>query len=344
MMRTTLMSLLLLMPLSARAADFCQSNIIIVLDRSCSMADPPSVGQPRKWDIARAAIAKLTTNYKNKLDFGLIMFPDKTGANCTQEGGPAVAIGPAHESEITTLLNATEPDGPCVTDIKPAIDQVSVDPAYASMYTTGPRGFVLFISDGKQTCGGNTASIQASFEALYARGYPSYVVGFGGEVDAASLDLFAEAGGVPRHAGDAGGALYYQADDATSLDAALDVIAGEVLASEFAMCPGVPCPDGRCFGAGEKCVDGACVVPSVSPDLGSDVGAHTKPMPGCSCQIGGAPAPGTPGWSLLLLALVAVTEIARRRKSRGGCVRDRLSGVAPARLHARRPERRRGAC
>jgi hypothetical protein len=36
-------------------------DIIIVLDRSCSTADPPSVGQPRRWDIARTAIAKLTT-------------------------------------------------------------------------------------------------------------------------------------------------------------------------------------------------------------------------------------------------------------------------------------------
>ncbi len=314
---------LLLLASSGRAlADDCHSNVMFVIDRSCSMQQPPQPGGTMsKWTLAGLALQKVTTKYTGQLDFGLIMFPDQTGQSCLQDGPIYVNVGPGNESKVVTTVMSTMPNGPCVTTIKPAFDQVSTDPVFKSKYAgTGPRSFVLFISDGMQTCGGNDAAIVSSISALYNNGYDSYIVGFGGQVAPAALDMFATAGGVPRATGDAGGHLYYQADDAAGLDAALDEIVGSVVHTEFASCPGVPCPDGRCFASGQVCSGGFCVAPSSGGDLsgvggngdgGGGPGGHGAS--GCGCHVG-ARAPVPPS-ALVFFALVVIALGARRLQS-----------------------------
>ncbi len=285
------------------------------------MQQPPTAGGTMsKWQLAGLALQKVTTKYQGKLDFGLIMFPDQTGQACMQDGPIYVPVGPGNETKIVNTVMKTAPNGPCVTDIKPAFDQVSTDPVFAHPYSgTGPRSFVLFISDGKQTCGGNDAMIAASVMGLFANGYPSYIVGFGGQVDPAALDQFASAGGVPRATGDAGGNQYYQADDAASLDAALDEIVGGVVVSEFSSCPGPPCPDNRCFSA-LVCSGGYCVPPSSSSNdgfgggdmnagVGGGPGGATKG--GCGCELGARPS--APLFALALVALLMFGRSLRRR-------------------------------
>lgn len=321
-MRTIFASLVALSLAAApAAADDCHSNLMIVLDRSCSMQDPPKPGGTMsKWQLAGLALQKITTKYGGMLDFGLIMFPDQTGMNCVQDGPIYVGVGPGNESKLVTTVMSTMPTGPCVTDIKPAIDQVATDPVFAHKYTgLGPRSFVLFISDGMQTCGGNDNMIAASFGALDANGYPSYIVGFGGQVAPAALDQFATAGGVPRAAGDGGGRLYYQADDAAGLDAALDAIVGAVVSAEFSSCPGPPCPDGKCFAPGQTCVNGSCIGPSSGSDAGAGSGdggsggsggTGGKGASGCNCNLGGA---GAVPPLALLFAAIGLARLRRRR-------------------------------
>jgi hypothetical protein len=311
----------------ASAAD-CHSNLMIVLDRSCSMNQPPRAGvMQTKWVIAVAAINKLTTKYAGKLDFGLIMFPDGDMGgmvSCTQAQPIYVNMGPNKESAINTVLMSTQPNGPCTTPIKPGIDQVSTDPVYANPHVPGSRrSFVLFISDGRETCGGNETEIEMSVKALYDKGYPTYVVGFGGGVDPAGLDKFALAGGVPRAAGDGGNSRYYQADDAAQLEAALDAIAGEVVGSgEFTGgCSGTPCPDGRCFTPGNMCIGGFCddgtALDGGGGGSGEDMsagggGGGNGADGGCGCRVAGLRE--TAG-ALLLCAVVAVILLARRRRT-----------------------------
>jgi hypothetical protein len=50
-------------------------NLLLVLDRSCSMTQPAGPGAT-KWQAAVAAINTLTTTYNGKIRFGLSMFPD----------------------------------------------------------------------------------------------------------------------------------------------------------------------------------------------------------------------------------------------------------------------------
>jgi MYXO-CTERM domain-containing protein len=353
-MRPTLFALCLVAGLAGRAAadNLCHSRLMIVLDRSCSMNMPPKKGGTQtKWELAGLALQTVTTKYQGMLDFGLIMFPDQTGMNCLQDGPIYVNVAPGNESKVVTTVMSTMPTGPCVTDIKPAVDQVSSDPAFGGLDggTTGgvgPRSFVLFISDGMQTCGGNANMIAASFQQLYDNGHPSYIVGFGDGVAPAALDQFAMAGGVPRKLGtdggtpDGGGRLYYQADDAQQLDDALDEIIGAV-AAEFSVCPGVPCPDGRCFQAGASCVNGYCQAPE--PDGGASTGTsgsstgssgsststsgatggssgsggdlgtvnHGRATDGCGCGVGGEGAGST---LFILFAGIALLVIARRSR------------------------------
>lgn len=300
-------------------ADVCASNIMIVLDRSCSMKNPPKPGGAQsKWQLAGLALQKLTTDYAGKLNFGLIMFPDQTGQSCLQDGPIYVNVAPGHETQVASTVMTTMPDGPCVTNIEPAFAQVSMDPLFAMPYTgQGARSFVLFISDGMQTCGGNDAAITAAVKSLYDNGYDSYIVGFGGEVSPASLDMFAAAGGVPRGGADGGGHLYYQADSAAELDAALAQIAGLVTSQEFG-CPGVPCPDGRCFNPGEMCVNGSCMPnfnsgPDGSATVGDGGSGHAQP-PGCSCELGRSGRADGAALLALLLALLFLRRSPLRRR------------------------------
>lgn len=316
----------------AGAAAVCDSNLMIVLDRSCSMDNAVGNGEPRtKWVVAEEAIAALTTTYAGKLRFGLIMFPDQTGVDCQQDGPIYVNVGPGTEAAVQMAIAGTDPTGPCVTNIDTAIGQVATDPAFGPVADpSGRRSFVLLVSDGKQSsaCGGDARDpvTITNIEALYTAGYPTYVVGFGGGVDPADLNDFALAGGVPR----AGDPKYFQADSAAELQLALETIAGSIVGDpELGTCAGTPCPDGRCTGTWEVCTDGACVVypPDAGPepdggsggdddggagDDGGGPGGGGDPggVSTCGCRAGARG--GSAGAGLL----VALTLVAVRRRRR----------------------------
>jgi len=304
----------------------CDSNLMIVLDRSCSMTASPA-GDPRtKWEIAEEAIATLTTTYDGQLRFGLIMFPDEGGDNCSQDDPVYVNIGDENGTAVVDAVTLTDPDGPCVTNIDTAMEQVSADPAFdGTPDPSGRRGFSLLITDGKQSgsCGGNAGDLItiANIEALYQAGYPTYVVGFGGGVDPADLNAFSVAGGVPR----AGDPMYYQADTAMELEMALDAIAGDIVGDpELGVCDGTPCPDGRCYGDFEMCVDGVCIVnfpdagpmpdaePAGNGDGGGGNGAGGDDNGGCGCRVVGRTGVG--GSGVAALALLGLVALRRRRQ------------------------------
>lgn len=214
-------------------------NLMIALDRSCSMRRDLSgalnIAGPNKWTYSVDAIEKMTTDFDDRMRFGLVLFPDTTGGNCQQDD-PAVAIGPDNEAAIVSLLTAAldtadpnYPDGPCVTNIDTAIEQVSQD---AALTDPDRPNYALLITDGQQAgcnAAGGDAGTEAILASMHAAGISTFVVGFGGGVDPAQLDAFAVAGGVPL----AGMPKYYQANDAAELDAALLAIASEALGCVF---------------------------------------------------------------------------------------------------------------
>lgn len=221
-------------------------NMLITLDRSCSMRS--TVGMQTKWQIAVNAINTMLTKYTAKIRFGLIMFPDIVGANCTQ-GAIPFDCAASNETKISTVLtNALKttdpnyPDGPCVTNIDTAIQQAQGAP---SLKDTTRGNYVLLVSDGAQA-GCNAAGGDPGTEKMIADllkvGVKTAVIGFGAGVDGAQLDKFAVAGGMPS----TGATKYYKAEDAASLDKALATIAGAALGCTYKLDKTPPDP-GKIF-------------------------------------------------------------------------------------------------
>lgn len=210
------------------AATVVKPNLLIVLDRSCSMLD--TVGDTTKWGLAVAALDTVIADTKSKLRFGLILFPDMTAPECGQSGIP-VPVSDQGAAAIATLLDksvATQntadwfPGNPCLTPIDAAMAQAATDPSLGD----GTRqSSVLLVTDGQQTCGtvaaGNAALLSTVTTLNKSRHVSTYVLGFGDAVDPATLTDLANAGGKPN----AGSTAYYSAQDAAGLATALRAIA-----------------------------------------------------------------------------------------------------------------------
>jgi hypothetical protein len=213
-------------------------NLLIVLDRSCSMNKDSGNGTT-KWEIAVAAINQMTTSFDAQIRFGLTLFPDHVTPDCQQAEIP-IPVDPAAVPPIQALLtaaldgtDANFPKNPCVTNIDTAMQQAATEPAFQDPER---ESFALLITDGQQSgncnaAGGDAGTLQIITD-LATAGVPTFVVGFGSGVDSTQLNEFADAGGVPsadptNH--------FYIADDQASLDAALLAIATSTLSCTFTL-------------------------------------------------------------------------------------------------------------
>ncbi len=179
----------------------------------------------------------MTTDYTDRIRFGLILFPDITTPSCGQDV-PEVVVGPNNETAIQDILvsaldtaDPNYPSGLCVTNIDTAMEQTSLQPELAD---PDRPNYALLITDGKQAgcnAAGGDSGTEMILASMHAAGISTFVVGFGGGVDPAQLDAFAVAGGVPV----TGTPSYYQADNAIELEAALQAIANEALSCVFAL-------------------------------------------------------------------------------------------------------------
>lgn len=213
-------------------------NMLIVLDRSCSMTASLG-GGVNKWQAAVAAINTMTAQFDGKIRFGLSLFPDLVTPNC-QQADITIPVAPGTETEIQTLLtNALAgndpyyPDGPCVTNIDTAMLQATTEPSFADM---DRDSYVLLITDGKQSSGCSAAGADSGTEMIIqelhqTQGVPTFVLGFGSGIDPAQMNTFAELGGVPAGPD----TKYYDAQDQASLDAALKTIADKTLGCTFSL-------------------------------------------------------------------------------------------------------------
>jgi hypothetical protein len=217
-------------------------NLLLVVDRSCSMRQPPSaMTTVTKWQSAVASIKHVINAFGDDIRWGLTLFPDITADSCTQQDF-AFPLGDGNGAGIKTLLNkalvASDPlfpDGPCVTNIDTGITQAATDPALADPTR---ESYLMLVTDGAQSAGctasGGDAGSEAAVQALYAtRGIKTFVVGFGGAVDAVQLNKMAIAGGAPQ----SGTTKYFRAETAGQLDMALAAIAGQVVGCAYTVDP-----------------------------------------------------------------------------------------------------------
>jgi hypothetical protein len=135
------------------------------------------------------------------------------------------------------------PDGPCVTNIDTAVEQASLEPAFSD--PTRPS-YVMLITDGAQAgcnAAGGNAGTQSIIAGMLTSGVKTFVIGFGTGVNANQLNNFADAGGVPKNDPANPSQHYYQANDAASLKAVFDTIAGSILGCTFTLSSQPPDPN-----------------------------------------------------------------------------------------------------
>jgi Mg-chelatase subunit ChlD len=179
-----------------------EPDVMIVLDRSSSMQ------QGNRWDPSKNAIKAITTQFEQKVDFGLTIFPgddvDPCAAghvNVPLQSKNAAAIGAAVESVAPvgfTPLGATlEGLASVLGDHQNQLDTI-VKPAY-----------VLLVTDGEPTCEADGLLITASptsinrastaIDRLKAQGVPTYVIGYNVADAAATMDQLAQHGGTEHY-------------------------------------------------------------------------------------------------------------------------------------------------
>ena len=193
-------------------------NLLVVFDQSGSMNEPGGGGMS-KLQIAKAAVEGLVTGYPS-IRYGLSPYPN--GNNNCNPGQIQVGIADNTGSTVLTATNALNAGGGT-----PIGRTLNAHLGYAGLQDVDHPNFILLITDGDDTC--NNSNGPAAASAHLAQGTKTFVVGFGQQVDANELNQMAENGGTAF----AGATKYYQADDATQLNAALDAIGGSALGCNF---------------------------------------------------------------------------------------------------------------
>ncbi len=208
------------------------SNMYIAFDKSGSMNDPIVTNGMSKWNIATTAIKQVTAQYDAQIQFGLGLFPagGTTQLRCVP-ATTSVTIGDRKATQIATALDANMPGGS--TPIGGVLTSAGLVPELSDATRAN---YVMLVTDGTETCNGN--GVQAAANNLAQKGIKTFVIGFGGEVDATNLADIATAGGTPR----AGSPKYYQADDAPGLLAAFNLIAQGALGCEYRLASAPPDP------------------------------------------------------------------------------------------------------
>ncbi len=241
-------------------------NVLIVLDRSCSMRrrvdDPDRFGRDpederTRWYAVREAVRHLTGTFPTRVRWGLMVFPavrEGCDGRLVANVPPAEGAGPSvmeylEAGEVTPFTHCTTPEGrsygdgrqPHVTPLLPALEAA----ATVSELTDPDReSYIIVLADGGGgRCGGDPSTLSAAAARLRDLGILTAVVGTGDAVtadsQAANLDAIAIEGGMSRPGGPPS---FHVAGDRAEIEAVLDSITELAISCTFRL-DGVP-PDG----------------------------------------------------------------------------------------------------
>ncbi|MDB4972969.1 MAG: CglB [Myxococcaceae bacterium] len=201
-------------------SDHAVPDMLIVLDKSGSMAPSGNATRTDRWKGSRDAVDEVTAMYDSTINFGLMTFPASGGGfggSMTRQcaaGTVDVDIGPSTGAMIRQALAPMNAAGytPTAATLHAALDVIGT-PASADQSVTSPK-FILLVTDGDPNCskdysvGGGFGGVAppdpiARMETLDAinkltlAGVKTYVVGYQtAATDFASvLDMMAAAGG-----------------------------------------------------------------------------------------------------------------------------------------------------
>ena len=198
-------------------------NMLVLLDFSGSMnwAAGASSSQS-KWEVASGALASTLQTFGAVLNTGLKLFKTPGMSSCSVNQSSLELPFHSSAADFNAYLASKTPSGstPMGAGLYGALN------VYDQSGLSGTK-YVLLITDGVETCGGDPV---AAVTDLYAAGVEVYVVGFdpdGNGVDHGVLNAMAEAGGHAIEVESAAESAYYRATTEDELDNAILDIFGE---------------------------------------------------------------------------------------------------------------------
>jgi hypothetical protein len=276
---------------------------MIIVDRSGSMDEDPSGGntKPSKLDIAKMALNTLLAKYGDQIPFGYTTFQNSS-ASCLD--GVELKVEPKHGSKamVASFVAATVSGGG--TNTGPAIDKVAADPLMHD--PNRPGSYIMLITDGEPNCPASGTDPQYTVSSIANAamgGIQTFVIGFGAlpAADQMTMNMMAQAGGVPCTGAACNGHMFYPAESQAALNTFIESITQQIV-GEFGGSCDDSCYANGCPNAGEICVQGKCVadpcasLPMCAPGdycltdgTSPGVCAHACGEPcaqGTTCQVG----------------------------------------------------------
>jgi len=229
------------------------AEILIVLDRSASMNDPPggaASGSGSKWSLVVPGVNEVVTATSALVSWGLKVFPEGEGSECAAGSVTSmipVPIAPNDGKAVTDAVTATTPQG----NGTPTGDAINAAVAYLKTLTDPNPKFILLATDGEPSCNGTSKdSTGARTQAVTAvtnanaAGFKTFVVGVATTKATATqaLNDMAVAGGMARADSNPLATKYYLASTKDELVTALDTITGQVASCTFDLTAQPPDP------------------------------------------------------------------------------------------------------
>lgn len=226
------------------------TEILLVLDRSASMQDPPGGGTEPKWDLTIPAVIGVVNATNAGISWGLKLYPESqdTEACAPETIVPTIHVPVAIDNAkvVVDAINATSPEG----DGTPTGDAIKFATAHLTerLAVNNNQKFILLATDGDPSCPSDDASGYAvdAISAALAAGFPTFVVG----VDTTKtssikrLNAMAQAGGRARTVAEGSEEpTFYLASTQNELETALSSITTAVASCVFDLEPPPPVPD-----------------------------------------------------------------------------------------------------
>ena len=225
------------------------AEVLLVLDRSASMQDPPSGSSgSSKWDLVVPGVNEVVTATDGTVSWGLKTFPEGEGEACIADSvtsAIAVALAASNAKAVTQAISATTPQG----NGTPTSDAIDAAVAYLKTLKDRNPKFILLATDGEPSCANDkkdtaaarTAAVKSIASAASA-GFDTFVVGVATTKDSATTALndMATAGKMARMGADS--KKFYLASTKDELVKALTLITGQVSSCTFELTSAPPDP------------------------------------------------------------------------------------------------------
>lgn len=232
------------------------ADLLLVLDRSASMEDPPNASTTAsKWSIVIPTLKSVITATDASVLWGMKSFPEGSGSACVAGSVTTaidVQIAATNAKAVTDAINVTTDAG----NGTPTGDAINAAVTYLRSLTADPNPkYIVLATDGEPSCAAIPSGESTSGARPYAvtavmnaktAGFPTFVIGIATDKasDTSTLNMMADAGGeVPAGSTNPLAPHFYLANDMGTLSSALNSITGQISSCLFPLATRPPVPN-----------------------------------------------------------------------------------------------------